>query len=83
MRFAGALNPIHVLLGALAQKQRDDLKLTIPLLDGRGLRQSYAVEATPKMMVIDADGVLRGSWVGWGEETRDAVLRELREWQKK
>ena len=47
--------------------------------DGRALRQSYAVEATPKLMVIDANGMLRGSWVGWGEETRGAVLRELRE----
>jgi peroxiredoxin len=65
------------------RKQRAELRLTIPLYDGRGLRQSYSVEATPKMMVIDPDGVLRGAWVGWGEETRDAVLKELRQWQKK
>jgi peroxiredoxin len=65
------------------RKQRAELKLTIPVFDGRGLRQTYAVEATPKMMVIDPDGVLRGAWMGWGEETRDAVLRELRQWQKK
>jgi hypothetical protein len=69
--------------GDAVRKQRADLKLTIPVLDGRGLRQSYAVEATPKMMVIDGDGVLRGAWIGWGAETRDAVLRELRQWQKR
>ena len=61
------------------RKHRAELKLTMPVYDGRGLRQGYAVEATPKLMVIDADGVLRGSWLGWGEETRGAVLKELRE----
>jgi peroxiredoxin len=65
------------------RRQRTDLKLTMPLFDGRGLRQSYAVEGTPKLMVIDADGMLRGSWVGWGEETREAVLKEVRQWQKR
>jgi peroxiredoxin len=69
--------------GDAVRKQRAELKLTIPVFDGRGLRQSYAVEATPKLMVIDPDGVLRGAWVGWGEETRDAVFKELRQWQKK
>ena len=58
------------------RRQRAELKLTMPLFDGRGLRQSYAVEGTPKLMVIDADGMLRGAWVGWGEETREAVLKE-------
>lgn len=67
--------------GDAVRKQRADLKLTIPLFDGRGLRHSYGVEATPKVMVIDPDGVLRGAWLGWGEETRDAVLKELRQWQ--
>jgi peroxiredoxin len=69
--------------GDAVRKQRAELKLTIPVYDGRGLRQSYAVEGTPEMMVIDPDGVLRGAWVGWGEETRGAVQKELRPWQKK
>jgi len=69
--------------GDAVRKQRADLKLTMAIYDGRGIRQSYAVEATPKLMVVDADGILRGAWVGWGEETRGAVLRELRECGKK
>jgi hypothetical protein len=64
-------------------RQRRDLKLTMPLFDGRGLRQSYSVKATPRLAVIDADGYLRGTWDGWGEETREGVLAELRRWQKK
>jgi len=69
--------------GEAVRRQRADLKLTLPLFDGRGLRQTYAVEATPKLVVVDADGVLRGSWVGWGAETHDAVLKELQQWRKK
>jgi hypothetical protein len=79
----GALGMAMAQDGDVVRKQRTNLKLTLPVYNGRGLRQSYAVEATPKIIVIDADGVLRGSWVGWGEETRDGVLKELRQWRKK
>jgi hypothetical protein len=64
--------------GDAVRKQRADLKVTMPVYDGRALRQTYDVKATPKVMVIDARGVLRGDWIGWGEETRGAVWQELR-----
>jgi peroxiredoxin len=61
------------------RKQHAGLKLTVPVLNGTGLRQRYAVEATPKLMVIDAEGVVRGAYEGWGRETREAVLAELKQ----
>jgi hypothetical protein len=64
--------------GDAVRKHRAELKLTMPVYDGRAMRQSYDVKATPKVMVIDGAGVLRGEWVGWGEETRQAVFQELR-----
>jgi peroxiredoxin len=60
--------------------QRDALKLTFPLLHGGGLRVSYAVETTPKIVLLDASGVVRGTYLGWGRETPDEVLTELRRW---
>ena len=66
-----------------AKKQRTDLKVTLPLLDGSGLRTSYAVDGTPKLMLLDANGVLRGEYVGWGRETANEVQEELRRWTKK
>jgi peroxiredoxin len=60
------------------RKQGADLRLTFPLIDGTGLRQSYDVGATPKLMVLDADGFVRGAWVGWGGETRPLVLQEIK-----
>jgi peroxiredoxin len=60
--------------------QRTALKLTFPLLHGEGLRGSYGVETTPKIVVLDAHGVVRGTYVGWGAETPEAVRAELRNW---
>jgi peroxiredoxin len=65
---------------AAVLKQRDALKLTFPILHGGGLRISYAVETTPKIVLIDARGVVRGSYLGWGSETGEEVLTELRRW---
>jgi peroxiredoxin len=63
--------------------QRDALKLTFPLLDGSGLRTNYAVETTPKIVLLDASGVVRGAYFGWGRETSAEVVEELRNWLKR
>jgi peroxiredoxin len=68
---------------AVVRRQHAELHLSLPILAGKGLRQSYAVEATPKLVVIDAQGVVRGSYVGWGPETQGAVTAELRDWLPK
>ena len=56
------------------------LQLTMPLLNGSGLRQSYVREGTPTMVLIDGTGVVRGSFLGWGNEVPHEVLAELRRW---
>ena len=65
------------------KRQRANLKLTFPVLDGSGLHSSYGVEGTPKLMVLDGNGVVRGDYVGWGSETPGAVMNELRRWETK
>jgi peroxiredoxin len=67
----------------LVQKQLADFGLGFPILSGGGLRISYAVETTPKMVLIDATGVVRGSYVGWGGETPAEVLGDLRQWAQR
>jgi peroxiredoxin len=62
------------------KKQRDALKLTIPLLQGSGLRIRYGVEATPKVIVIDRAGVVRGQYLGWGAEMPHEITAELKQW---
>jgi len=60
--------------------QRTELKLGFPILHGGGQMASYAVEVTPKVVVIDGKGVVRAATSGWGSETADEVTRELRQW---
>lgn len=59
-------------------KQRASLRLTFPVLSGTGLKLSYAVEATPKLIVIDAAGIVRGSYLGWGPEIPQSVTEDLK-----
>jgi peroxiredoxin len=62
------------------RKQQTEFRLSFPILSGKGLRQTYAVDATPKLIVLDGDGVVRGSYVGWGPETGTSVTEELKQW---
>jgi peroxiredoxin len=59
-------------------KLQADLHLTFPLVRGAGLRQSYTVETTPKLMLLDYKGIVRGTYVGWGSETGSAILADLK-----
>jgi peroxiredoxin len=63
---------------ARVRRQCAELELTFPLLDGTGLRHSYDVQATPKFLVLDAGGVVRGSYLGWGQEAPAAVVADLK-----
>lgn len=55
------------------QRQRDEMHLNFPILSGQGLRLSYAVECTPKLVVLDAAGTVRASYDGWGPEIPSSV----------
>jgi peroxiredoxin len=89
LRFAQKTQDTHgkemVVLGlAIAEdadrlrRQHDELNLSIAILSGKGLRQTYGVDATPKLIVIDSEGVVRGSYVGWGPETAPNVSADLK-----
>jgi hypothetical protein len=60
------------------RKQRSELKVTFAVLNGLGLRKCYDVDATPKLIVLDAEGVVRGCYVGWGQETAADVEADLK-----
>jgi peroxiredoxin len=82
-RFHGGLAVVGLAVtddAAAARRQRAELDLRFPILSGNGLRISYSVETTPKIVVIDASGVVRGTYLGWGGETPGEVMGELRKW---
>jgi hypothetical protein len=66
--------------GSLRQRQQKGW--TFPILDGTGLRQSYDVTYTPKLVLIDARGVVCGVVEGWGSNTTEEFQAELPRWLK-
>jgi len=61
-----------------AQRQHADLRLPFPILDGSALRLAFAVEATPRFIVLDADGYVRAATTGWAPQVGEEMLEEIR-----
>ena len=60
---------------AVATKERDRLKLKIPLRDGNGAVAEYGVETVPRFAVLDGTGKVQWTFTGVGAET-GFLLRE-------
>ena len=81
--FASRAGSVHVVGFAISddaarvQQQCKDFQLTLPILSGKGLRQSYAVDATPKFVLLDGDGAVRASYDGWGPETAGSIMQQI------
>jgi len=52
-----------------AVRQREALRLTVPVADGSGPRVAYAVDTYPKFFVVDPTGTLAWRFDGYGAET--------------
>ncbi len=60
-----------------ANRQREDLKLTMPVADGTSVRTTYAIERYPKFFVIDRRGVLLWQFEGSGPEVGYLVNEQI------
>lgn len=56
--------------------QKEAIKLTFPIVDGSGLKISYALDSTPKWYLVDSQGIIRSIQSGWGDEMKADLLRE-------
>jgi peroxiredoxin len=65
------------------RKQHADLRLSFTLLDGKGMHRTFGVDATPRLVLLDGDGVLRGAYTGWGAHTPGEIATELKKWLSK
>jgi hypothetical protein len=77
-RYAGkiAVAPLAVFASAeLGVKDRDRLKLSVPVYDGAAAGDAYAVETFPRFLLIDGAGTVRWTFLGVGPET-GFLLRE-------
>ncbi|MEY4614406.1 hypothetical protein EBX93_05415 [bacterium] len=62
----------------IVRKQAESSKINFMVLDGSGLRSSYNLESTPKILVLDSKGVVRMNCLGWGQETQSEISSELK-----
>jgi hypothetical protein len=63
----------HAAATALGQQ----LNLTFPQVAGTNLRASYEVEATPRFVLVDRDGLVAAVSTGFGPETPAALAVEI------
>jgi peroxiredoxin len=68
---------------ALACRQHAERKLAFPILDGRGLHRTFGVDATPRFVVLDKDGILRAACTGWSQGNARDIDSEIRRCMEK
>jgi hypothetical protein len=61
----------------LVRKQHKEMNLPFTILDGTGLMQRFEVEALPRLVVIDGQGVVRAASTGWGLHTPGEIHAEI------
>lgn len=66
-----------------ARKQHEELKLPFPVLDGHGMRRTFGAESTPRLVVLDAQGIVRSAQTGWGYETPRDIAEALERCRQK
>jgi len=66
----------------LVRRQQAEWGLTFPVLSAGGLRSSFGVTSTPKIILLDGHNIIRGEYLGWASrgETAREVEEELRRW---
>jgi peroxiredoxin len=61
----------------LVRRQHADLHLSFPVADGRGLHVLFDINVTPKLVLLDAEGVVQASYTGWSSQTAVEVREAL------
>jgi hypothetical protein len=61
----------------VARKQHKEMNLPFSILDGNGLIQVFGVDALPRLVVLDGQGVVRSASTGWGQHTASEVNAEV------
>lgn len=61
----------------LARKQHQEMRLPFPILAGKGLHLTFGVEATPRLVLLDAEGVMRLAFTGWGLQVPQEIQGEI------
>ncbi len=79
-----AIMPMAVTNDAkLVQKQHQELQLPFAVLDGRAMHLTFGVDATPRLVLLDPEGIVRYAHTGWGAHIPREIQDELQQWLRK
>lgn len=65
------------------RKQHGELRLPFPVLDGGGMRLTFGVDATPRLVLLDPEGHVRAAYTGWGFHVPREIDDEMQRWLRK
>jgi peroxiredoxin len=85
-RTAGQVNVLAMAATSdadLVRKQHQEMHLPFPVMDGNGMRVTFGADATPRFVVLDADGIVRGAYTGWADHVPREISSELQSWLPK
>lgn len=57
--------------------QHKELELPFRIYSGKGLHETFRVDATPHMVVLDSNGIMRAGYTGWGFQIPSEIFEEL------
>lgn len=63
---------------AYIRKQYREMKLSFPVLDGKGLHRTFGVDGTPRIVLLDSQGMVRFCGTGWGIPVAEEIRTKLR-----
>lgn len=80
-RYGNKVEVVAVAIGADAaaggKRQKDDLLLTMPVLDGTAVRERYTIDSFPRFFVVDPTGNLAFQFEGYGNETVGLIRKHV------
>jgi peroxiredoxin len=61
----------------LVRRQHAEMRLPFRVADGRGLHVAFGVDGTPRLVLLDGQGVVHYAQTGWGNQSPGEVAEEL------
>lgn len=62
----------------MVREQHEEMGLTFPVLDGNCMHRTFGVDGTPRVIILDRDGLVRFAFTGWGFHSPREVAAEIK-----
>jgi peroxiredoxin len=67
----------------LAKRQQSEMQLPFAILDGHAMRLTFGADVTPRLVLLDSEGVVRAASTGWASHVAREIQEELERWLRK